>query len=140
MNSDQKFRIVLESPPPGIDYALQEGKGAGYKPVQIQRSAGKDLRFEFSTSIKEAGVSAFRLGGPFVQGSPKEPFVYINIGVYAGQANTEWARRLKIPLTGITHQVVGAKILEARVEGTGKDGGPNCATAKDFDGWKPVTR
>jgi hypothetical protein len=28
------------------------------------------------------------------------------------------------------------KILEARVPGTGKDNGPNCATVKPFEGWR----
>jgi hypothetical protein len=26
-------------------------------------------------------------------------------------------------------------VLDARVSGTGRDGGPNCATVKPFDGW-----
>jgi hypothetical protein len=29
-------------------------------------------------------------------------------------------------------------VLEARVPGTGKDGGPSCATVKPFEGWKLV--
>ena len=37
--------------------------------------------------------------GPFVQGPAGERFVYINIGTYAGQLNTPWSRRLKIPLS-----------------------------------------
>src|SRR6266705_4795042 len=39
--------------------------------------------------------------GPFVQGPAGERFVYIDIGTYAGQTNTPWSRRLKIPLSGI---------------------------------------
>jgi hypothetical protein len=31
-------------------------------------------------------------------------------------------------------------VLEARVPGVGRDGGPACATVKDFDGWKPADR
>jgi hypothetical protein len=45
-------------------------------------------------------------------------------------------------LTGITWDIIDQvtadpkMILETTVPGTGKDGGPNCATVKPFDGWK----
>ena len=31
-------------------------------------------------------------------------------------------------------------VLEARVPGTGKDGGPSCATVKPVDGWKLIRK
>ena len=31
-------------------------------------------------------------------------------------------------------------IMETSVPGTGKDGGPNCATVKPFNGWKIIKR
>ena len=40
------LRIVLEKPPAGVDYALQEGKGRPFDVVQKQRSKGGDLEFE----------------------------------------------------------------------------------------------
>ena len=79
------------------------------------------------------------LPGPFVQGPPRQRFVYIDIGTCAGQADSCWSRRLKIPLVGIaTIMIVAGGVLEARVPGTGRDGGPSCATVKDFEGWRPV--
>jgi Family of unknown function (DUF5990) len=81
-----------------------------------------------------------------VQGPSGERFVYIDIGTCAGQTDTVWSRRLKIPLRGITLIMIGQlqnntqMILETRVPGTGKDGGPNCATVKPFAGWKLVKR
>jgi hypothetical protein len=48
---------------------------------------------------------------------------------------------LKIPLTGITLNIIkdlsndSHKVLEAKVPGTGRDNGPNCATVKPFSGW-----
>jgi len=36
--------------------------------------------------------------------------------------------------------IAGGGVLEACVPGTGRDGGPACATVKDFDGWKAVKR
>jgi hypothetical protein len=82
-----------------------------------------------------------QFSGPFVQGKPSNQFIYVDIGEFAGQIG-RWSRRLKIPLTGITWQMVdqvstNSKIvLETCIPGTGKDGGPNCATVKPFDGWK----
>jgi Family of unknown function (DUF5990) len=134
------LRIILEQPPAGVDFGLQKGSGSTYETVQTQRSKGKDLKFEFQPNIKE-GVSdsMAALGGPFVQGPPKQRFVYLDIGMCAGQADTIWSRRLKIPLEGIPAKALqSGGVLEARVPGTGRDGGPNCATVKEFDGWKLV--
>ena len=121
---------------------MQKGRGASYETLQRQRSDGRDLLFEFQPSIKEGvsdGVAA--LGGPFVQGPPRQRFVYLDIGTYAGQADSCWSRRLKVPLDGIPEKFIRTGgVLEARVPGTGRDGGPNCATVIDFDGWKPVAQ
>jgi hypothetical protein len=80
------------------------------------------------------------LRGSFVQGSADNKFVYIDIGTCAGQPDTIWSRRLKIPLTGITWRVIDSltsnSMLQTSVPGTGKDGGPNCATVKPFAGWQ----
>lgn len=134
------MRIIIEQPPPGVDFALQKGRGGAYETVQRQRSGGKELIFEFQPSIREGvsdGMAA--LGGPFVQGPPRRRFVYVDIGTYAGQADSPWSRRLKIPLEGIPGKFIAAGgVLEARVPGTGRDGGPNCATVADFEGWKPL--
>jgi Family of unknown function (DUF5990) len=44
------LRVVLQKPPAGIDYGVQVGRGAVFETAQRQRSAGKDLRFEFTES------------------------------------------------------------------------------------------
>ena len=142
MEIDILFRITLEMPPPGVDFALQKGKGRKYETVQKQRSDVGDLKFEFTARVKGDNSSMIDFHGPFVQGPLGERFVYIGIGKYAGQANTPWSRRLKIPLSGITLEIINPLpadstiILETKVPGTGKDGGPNCATVKPFSGWK----
>ena len=145
MDDEVTCRIVLETPPPGVDYGLQKGRGSGFETVQTQRSDGHDLQFEFSAQARTSGSAAdFR--GPFIQGPAGGRFVYIDIGTIAGQADTPWSRRLKIPLTGITSHMIrrasGAEgvFLEARVPGTGRDGTPACASVKDFDGWTLRTR
>ena len=137
--SELKLRIILEQPPKGCDFGLQKGRGSVYEIVQTKRFAGKDLVFEFTADVKPDGKRSASLAGPFVQGPAGERFVYIDIGTYAGQADSQWGRRLKVPLTGITTEMIqSGAILETRVPGTARDGGPTCATVKPFAGWKPA--
>ena len=136
-----RFRIILESPPAGVDYGLQKGGGNDYEVTQKQRSKTGDLQFEFDARLKEGKDGLPVLLGPFVHGPPQERFVYLDIGTYAGQTNTPWGRRLKVPLRDITWDMVkqaslAAHLLETRVPGTAKDGSPTCATVKPFAGWK----
>jgi hypothetical protein len=128
-----------------VDFGLQKGRGRDYETIQKQRLAAQDLRFEFTAPVT-TGVNGGTPGllGPFVQGQPGARFVYLDIGAYAGQTDTTWSRRLKVPLTGITSDTINrlanypGLVLEARVPGTGRDGGPNCGTVKPFGGWKLV--
>lgn len=143
MEHDLTLRIVLEKPTAGVDFGLQKGRGNDYETIQTQRSKGNDLQFEFTVRAKNAGKDdGPNFLGPVVQGPAGERFVYIDIGTYAGQTGTSWSRRLKIPLRGITWKMIdrgladAKSIVETRVPGTGKDGGPNCATVKPFPGWK----
>jgi hypothetical protein len=137
MEHDLNLLIILESPPPGVDFGLQKGSGDPYETVQTQRSSTGDLRFEFSVRVREGKDGQPNFLGPFTQGPAQQRFVYIDIGTCAGQTNTVWSRRLKIPLYGITWDLIKkGKTLETHVPGTGKDGGPTCATVKPFAGWK----
>ena len=140
MARELTLRMVVEQPPAGVDYALQKGRGSLYETEQRQRSEGNDLIFEFQPAIREGGGDGMSaLGGPFVQGPPRERFVYLDIGTYAGQTDSTWSRKLKVPLEGITAKMIAqGGVLEARVPGRGRDGGPSCATVKDFGGWKPA--
>jgi hypothetical protein len=64
----------------------------------------------------------------------------------AGQAESPWERRIKVPLGGITWSMIEEvsadpeMALEARLPGTGRDGGPSCATVNPTLGWKPTRR
>ena len=138
MSEVASFRIVLENPTPGVDFGLQKGRGTNYETIQKQRSAAGDLCFEFTTGVKAGVAPGFT--GPLVQGPSGERFVYLDIGTCAGQTGTCWSRRLKIPLRGITWDMIGRPdaVLEARVPGTAKDGGPTCGTVKPFGGWKSM--
>ncbi len=142
---DLPLRIVLENPPAGVDFGLQKGRGSNYETVQKQRSGAGDLLFEFTIKLKD-GAGAPDFSGPFVQGPKGQRFVYLDIGTFAGQADSCWSRRLKIALNSITSALVkrtandSQAVLEARIRGTGTDGGPSCGTVKAFTGWKAATR
>jgi hypothetical protein len=145
MEHELPLRIVLEKPPRDVDFGLQKGRGSNYETIQKQRFEGKDLSFEFTIRVKGGAKDpAPKFLGPIVQGPPAERFIYIDIGTFAGQTGTCWSRRLKIPLRGISWNMIDRvlgdadSVLETRVPGTGKDGSPTCATVKPFPGWKFV--
>jgi hypothetical protein len=140
MDRELTLRIVLERPTAGVDFGLQKGRGNNYETVQTQRSKGKDLRFECGVRVNEAKDSTPNFLGDFVQGPVGERFLYIDIGTYAGQTETCWSRRLKIPLRGISWELIdkaakSKSVLATSVAGTGKDGSPACASVKPFAGW-----
>ena len=144
METELHLRIVLEKPPADVDFGLQEGKGHAFKTVQIQRSNGGNLTFDCTVAVKDNrndGLPNFL--GPLTQGPPTDRFIYFDIGQFAGQQDSCWNRRLKIPLVGITwdmiHQVSADQTLalETSVPGTGKRGGPMCAKLRHVD-WKVV--
>jgi len=140
-----RFRIVLEAPPPGVDFGVQHGRGSIYETVETRRSTGGDLTFEFTLQVRNpASDTAIDFAGPPVQGPRGQRFVYLDVGTMAGQIDSPWTRRIKIPLTGITPALVrkatAAGILETRVPGTGRDGTPACATVKPFAGWTLARR
>ncbi|HTL07159.1 MAG TPA: DUF5990 family protein [Chitinophagaceae bacterium] len=141
MNEELTLRIVLEDPPPGVDFGLQKGSGHHYETIQTQRSGHKSLVFEFPITVKLTKEGLPNFLGVFVQGPSSQRFIYLDIGIGAGQKDTAWNRRLKIPLTGISLDLIkelsanNNTLLEAKVAGTGKDKGPNCGTVKPFTGW-----
>lgn len=140
MERELNLRIVVEAPPAGVYFGLQKGGGSNYETVQLVTSTTDDLQFEFSVRVREGKDGQPSFLGPFAQGPTHARFVYLDIGTCAGQTNTPWSRRLKVPLSGISWELIAqaskSSALEARVAGTGKDGGPNCATVKPFAGWK----
>ena len=141
MESETTLQIILTKPTPAVVFGLQKGSGNNYETVQKQIPTSNDLTFTFLIKVKgDRAKDKFpKLSGSFVQGSADNKFVYIDIGSYAGQSDTIWSRRLKVPLAGITWRdidsLTGRSILQTSVPGTGKDGGPNCATVKPFAGW-----
>jgi hypothetical protein len=69
--------------------------------------------------------------------------VYVNSGTLAGQVDSRWTRRAKIHLEGISWELIEralaspGTVLEARIAGMARDGGPACATVPLLDGgWR----
>lgn len=143
MNQELSLRIVVQNPPTGVDFGLQQGHGRAYTTIQTQRSNAQDLHFNLTITVKRTEnndlLPSFQ--GLFVQGPANARFIYLDIGTAAGQADSVWSRRLKIPLQGISWEMINQLqananiLLEARIPGTGKDGGPTCGTVKPFSGW-----
>ena len=128
-----------------MTFRLQKGKDDLVPPLQASE---EHLSFDFSVRIgTDRPDGAPNLLGAFAQGPPASRFVYVNSGTAAGQAGSCWSRRAKIPLTSITRALIDQAlsdpkaVLEARIAGTGRDGGPACATVPLLEGgWRIVGR
>ncbi len=143
MEQQVQMQIVIDKPLPGVRYALQKGGGANAVTVQTQVSADVSLLFTFDVKVKMTNEAA-DFFGPYVQGSKGQRFVYIGIGTYAGDINSVWSRRLKVPLSGLSIGMINEMVvnpllvLQATVPGRAADGSPTCATVKNFAGWQVV--
>lgn len=143
--SEVHLQITLLAPPAEVDFGIQQGKANDSTTVQRTRSNGGDLSFRIAVTVKnnrEDGLPNFL--GPFAQGPTTERFVYIGVGTAAGQMDSPWQRRIKVPLAGISWELIeqaaadSKMVLEARLPGKGKYGTPSCATIRPLDGWKCV--
>ena len=139
--SEVPLRITIVRPPKGVQFCLQGKTSADL--VDKTVATESDISFDFSVRLapREAKEPP-RFLGEHTHGPPSGRFVYLCVGTLAGQADSCWTRRVKIPLAGLTWPLIegvwkkpGAR-LEARYQGTGKDGGPACATVPLLGGWK----
>lgn len=143
MKSNLPIRLILIDAPAKIDYGIQRGRGANYETILVQQRKRGDVTFDFSITVSDNGKSAPNFGGDFVQGTPARRFIYIDVGTYAGQKNTPWSRRMIVLLNDITRAQINRALkpghrLSATIQGTGKDGGPSCATVPVMGGWKVI--
>ena len=144
MKIEVPLRVVLIAPPAGVTYGIQRGRGSAYEVAFPQQPKRGDVTFEFVITAAEGKNGRPNFLGEYVQGPSGRRFVYVDVGQYAKQHDTEWARRMIIRLDDVTWAVIRegtkpGKRLEARIQGTGGDGGPSCATVKPIGGWKAVS-
>lgn len=145
MDQELRLRITVVNPPSGVTFRLQRGKDELSPPAQASE---EQISFDFEVRIGGNRPDGRpNLLGAFAQGPPASRFVYVNSGTLAGQAGSCWTRRAKVPLTSITweqiEEVLSTEnaVLEARIAGTARDGGPACATVPLLeDGWKVSLR
>lgn len=141
--SDLLLRITVVGPPPGVRFQLQRGRGELEPAVQTTCTA---ITFEFPLRVARRPTGEPNFLGPFAQGPPASRFIYINSGTLAGQSDSCWTRRAKIPLTSITWALIdqarAANVpLETEIAGTGRDGGPLCASVPlRGGGWRVASR
>ena len=128
------LRIIVENPP--VRFAVQRGKD---ELLEATASSAEEQVFEFSVRARGDGSGdAPNFLGPFAQGPVGGRFVYVNSGAMAGDVDAGWQRRAKVPLGGITWSMIKkGSVIEARISGTARDGGPACATVPLLGGgWK----
>ena len=144
MKTEVPLRIVLLAPPAGVVYGIQRGRGSAYEVAFAQQPKRGDVTFEFPITVAEGKDGAPNFLGEYAQGPAGRRFIYVDVGRYAHQHDTEWSRRMIIRLDDVTWPVIHratkpGKRLEATIQGTGADGGPSCATVVPIGGWKVVS-
>jgi hypothetical protein len=138
---DLPLRIVVDGPIPGLAMALQRGAD---EIVGRATSSAAPLAFDFDVTVH--GMLADgrpRFVGPWVHGPPAERFVYLRVGQHAGQMDTPWGGRVKVPLRDIAWAAIDALApghrLEGRVNGRGRKDGPALASVPILPpGWMAV--
>lgn len=137
MSREITLRIIVSGSPLGVAWALQRGRD---QIEQAVRAQGGDLVFEASARVRAiTPEGVVDLGGPFVQGPPGRRFVYLCSGRSAGDLQSCWQRRAKVPLGSIPADLAEAAVVAARIHGTARDGGPACATVPLLGGgWTPA--
>jgi hypothetical protein len=128
------LRLRIQDPVPGVAYSLQDAKGA---PIGAVVAGDAPLALEAPVSVAEGP----RFLGPFVRREGKDRrFVYVAIGVQAGDPASPWSRRAKIDIHDLPgdllDQALAGQVLEAVLPGRDKDGGPACATLRPLNGWR----
>ena len=142
MKTQLTLRIVVVDPPDGVAFVVQRGRFDLLAPVKVTASS---LIFEFPVAVADAASQPPRLTGEFAQGPPSGRFIYVNSGTLAGQTHSCWTRRAKVPITRIGHSLLrsallGDLVLEARIFGKARDGGPACATVPLLVAWALADR
>lgn len=124
-----RLRIVIDNPLPGVLHSLQSKDGHPLDPKRSEK--GEALSFDFP--IRFAPGPKF-FGDQVRREGPLRRFVYVRVGQSAGDHGSPWSRRMKIDIQDMDEELLerAAKggVIEIKVDGTGKDGTPACATVR----------
>ena len=133
------LRITVVDPPADVEFQVQHGRHELTAPVRVTAGA---IVFEFPVRVGARPNGEPNFLGPYAQGPPDGRFVYVNSGTLAGQSDSCWTRRAKVPLTPIGWPLIDRArqqrgVLEVSFKGTGRDGGPTCASVKlEASAWR----
>ena len=130
---DLPLRIIVDPPIDGLALALQCGQSAKAALIPPASLSAQAVAFDFEVTVAGALADGRpRLLGPNVQGPPDARFVYLCVGRYAGQADSPFAGRVKVPLSDLTWDQITALPpggrLGARIPGRSPKGGPLLAS------------
>jgi hypothetical protein len=95
-----------------------------------------DLSFDIPITLTPT-PDGLRPGGGFVRSDGRGRFVYVASGAQAGDAASEWSRRIKVYLNDLPPMEAG-QVLTATIAGRDRNGAPACATVPLLSGWKPA--
>lgn len=129
-----RLRLTIDDPVPGVRYSLQKDD----MPFEPVTAGDGPISFDLPITLHDDG----RMTGPFVRREGKERrFVYVRIGIAAGDHATTLNRRAKIDVHDIPPALLdrarAGAVLEVGLPGRGKDGTPACATVRPVRGWRP---
>ena len=132
------MQLIVVEPPPGVALAVQRGRDGLLAASEESPDA---LVFDFSLVVADLETVPVRLTGEFAQGPANGRFVYVRAGTLAGQPSSCWTRRAKVPLAGISGELIrealdSGKPLVARVAGTAPGGGPFFASVPLLSEWR----
>ena len=144
------LRITLYRVPPGVRFALQKGRAGATAKVELippTRVDPASISFDFTVRVAPDRLGTkLRFLGEFTQGPSDKRFVYVNSGKRAGQEDTPWDRRAKIPLTTISPALVDHvretpnTVLLIEISGRAADGGPVVASQLSSTEWRLVPK
>lgn len=139
-----RLRVICQRPPSPLQYGAEFGLQDNSTTAAWVLHAGQtqpngDIHFECECRVRPSqSTGAPNFLGPFMHGSAAERFLYLSWRpLHWRPAQPEaigvWVRRIKVHLKSLTWEQIDEAIakggvLEAVVAGTGRDGGPSCAS------------
>ena len=136
MAAGQKItlRLTIRDPVAGVAYSLQNKKS---EPVGMVVAGDGPLSFDVLVNVGPGP----RLLGEFVRSEGQtRRFVFIAVGRQAGDSSSPWNRRAKIDIHDLPAELLesalAGRVVEARLPGRDKGGGPACATLRPLGSWK----
>lgn len=129
------LRLTIAEPLPGLAYNLQDKAN---RPVDIRLSGDAPLSFDVPVTLNDDG----RLTGTFVRREgPVRRFVYVAVASHPGDP-AGWNRRAKIDVHDIPADLLAqareGRMLEGRLPGRARDGGPACAIVRLLEPWRAL--